>query len=131
MLALGPFVAPPAVAVEQTTQTISLDQIKQMMIGTWQNLADPGFTRQFNPDGSSIDRVEGDDSATTVGQWALVSGAALTPYLAARKLPAEGVYLTLSEHGDSYVFALLQVDAQSIQMINVDRKLKLEFARLK
>src|SRR5437762_14124343 len=84
------------------TQQVTLDQIRQAMIGTWQNLADPGFTRQFNPDGSSVDRVEGDDSATSVGSWALINGAALPPELAARKLPAEGVYMTLSEHGDFY-----------------------------
>lgn len=131
ILANSPLIAIPAAAADQATHTISLDQIKQLMIGTWQNLADPGFSRQFNADGTSVDRVEGDDSATSVGQWTLISGAALPPYLAARKLPAEGVYMTLLEHGDAYVFALTQVDSQTIQMINVDRKLAITFARLK
>lgn len=131
ILANSPLIAIPAAAADQATHTISLDQIKQLMIGTWQNLADPGFSRQFNADGTSVDRVEGDDSATSVGQWTLISGAALPPYLAARKLPAEGVYMTLLEQGDAYVFALTQVDSQTIQMINVDRKLAITFARLK
>jgi hypothetical protein len=113
------------------TQQVTLDQIRWLMIGTWQNLADPGFTRQFNADGSSVDRVEGDDSATSAGSWNLINGAALPPELAARKLPAEGVYMTLSEHGDFYLFALTQIDPQSMQMVNVDRNLKLSFARLK
>jgi hypothetical protein len=112
-------------------QQVTLDQIRQLMIGTWQNLADTGFTRQFNPDGSAVDRVEGDDSATSVGTWTLINGAALPPELAARKLPAEGVYMTLSEHGDFYLFALVQIDPQSMQMVNIDRNLKLSFARLK
>lgn len=113
------------------TQQVTLDQIRQLMIGTWQNLADTGFTRQFNPDGSSVDRAEGDDSATSAGTWTLISGAALPPQLAARRLPAEGVYVTLSEHDDFYLFALVQIDAQSMQMVNIDRNLKLSFARLK
>ena len=128
---LGASIGPVLADGGPATQQVSLDQIRRLMIGTWQNLADPGFTRQFNSDGSSVDRVEGDDTATSAGTWTLINGAALPPQLAARRLPAEGVYMTLSEHGDSYLFALIQIDPQSMQMVNIDRNLKLSFARLK
>ncbi|HEX2592426.1 MAG TPA: hypothetical protein VHL34_13070 [Rhizomicrobium sp.] len=113
------------------TATISLDQLKGMMVGTWQNLDETGFTRQLNADGTCIDRFEGDASATSSGVWMLYDGRALPPFLAARKLPAEGVYMTLSEHGDLYTFALTAFSPQSLQMINIDRKMRLSFGRLK
>ncbi len=121
----------PAAQPAAPAATISIDQIRRMMAGTWQNLAEPRFTRELNADGTSVDRYEGDDTATSFGNWKLVAGSALPPDLAARKLPAEGVYMTLAEHGDIYLFALTAVDPQSLEMINLDLKQRLSFARLK
>jgi hypothetical protein len=129
-LALAWAVVVQAPAAE-TAQPSNIDQIKRMMTGTWQNMADTRFTRQLNADGTSVDRYEGDDSATSTGSWTLLAGSALPPDLAARKLPAQGVYMRLSEHGDSYLFALTALDPQAMEMINIDRQQKLSFARLK
>ena len=121
----------PARAAEATTPQINIEQIRRGMTGTWQSLEDTRFTRQLNADGTSVDRYEGDDTATSAGSWRLLEGVALPPDLAARKLPPEGVYMTLTEHGDRYLFALTALDPQSMEIINIDRKQKLSFVRLK
>jgi hypothetical protein len=132
MLALCLWGAGPVLAADAVANpTPSVEQLNRMLAGTWQNSADPRFTRQLNPDGSSVDRYEGDDSATSVGRWKLLDGKSLPPGLAASKLPVEGFYLTLSERGDSYLYALTALDPQSLEMIDIYRKQKQSFARLK
>ncbi len=135
LAALGLLVAVawPALAADPAPQPapITLDQIHRLMTGTWQNTADTRFTRQLNADGTSVDRYEGDESATSVGTWKLFEGTALPRELAARKVPAEGLYMTLAEHGDLYLFAVTAVAPQAMEMINIDRRQALRFERLK
>jgi hypothetical protein len=118
--------APPA-----APPTVNLDQLRGGLIGTWQNTADPGFTRELDRDGTATERYEGDDSATASGHWLLFAGTAQPADMAARKLPADGVYLEVSTHGDLYLFALQSLDPQSLQMVSLDRKQSLIFSRLK
>jgi hypothetical protein len=130
VLALGLASLGPAAAAENAQQ-VNVEQIRRGLTGTWQSLDDTRFTRQLNADGTSVDRYEGDESATSAGSWKLVEGTALPPDLAARKLPAEGFYLTLTEHGDLYLFALTALNPQAMEVINLDRKQTLSFVRLK
>jgi len=125
--------AQPALAAEPAPaqQTITLDQIARLMIGTWQSNDDARLVREFRPDGTSIDIYEGDDSGPSPGAWSLFNGTSPPKDMAWRKLPTDAVYLKLSSRGDIYLFALTAVNPQTMQMINVDRRQQVTFSRLK
>ena len=70
-LILGVLLASGSVSHAATTTApataapaVNLDQLRGAIVGTWQNTADPGFTRELRPDGTATERYEGDDSAT-------------------------------------------------------------------
>src|SRR5256885_17172899 len=94
VLSMGLMLAVASAATASTSDpapaassTVNLEQLRSSLVGTWQNIADPGFTRELKPDGTATERYEGDDRATSTGPWFLFSGSAPPPELVARKLP--------------------------------------------
>lgn len=123
--------AAPTSPAPAATQTVSLDQLRQMLLGTWQRDDETAFTRELATGGTVIDRFEGDDTATTRGTWQLVKGDALLPDRAGHKPPADSVFLQLSQNGEQALFNVVAVNAQAMQVIDIGSGKTFRFSRLK
>lgn len=110
---------------------LTLGDIKQMMIGTWQSTDDTRFTRELDADGTAIDRYDGDASATVPGNWTLFSGDAVPADVGGHKFEPDGIYLEVQQNGDTLLFALTHADRASMQIVYLERGNKLSFTRLK
>jgi len=109
----------------------SLDAVQHALIGTWQSLGDTRFTRELNADGTAVDRYEGAPHDAITGHWLAFSGAAPPKEAQGRKLVADAFYVELDQQGDTLVFAVVQIDSQSMQLFNLDRGNLLSFSRFK
>ena len=101
------------------------------LAGTWQSTNDPKFSREFDPDGTEIERYEGNSSATVTGRWMLFLGSAPPPGLAGRTFDAKSIYLKLNQNGDVLLFALVGLSRSDMKMVYLERGNLLTFARLK
>jgi hypothetical protein len=125
MSMVGANAAPPAAPVW------TLDTLRHFMVGTWDSADDTRLSREFDPDGTAIDRYDGDESATARGTWLLFTGSVAPPEAAHHKLSAEGIYLEVRERGDVLLFAVLGVDSQNLVLGYLERGNTLRFSRLK
>jgi len=124
------FLAGSAAGAESEAPTI--DGVRSVLVGTWQSTDDTKFTREFDADGNSADRYEGDASATTIGRWTLFRGSDAPKNLAAaQKLEAGVFYLKLDENGDQLLFALAGLSRSDLKMVYLARGNLLSFIRLK
>jgi hypothetical protein len=121
--------APPA--TEAPAASVDLTAIKRMLVGTWQNNADTGFTRQFNADGTMTDRYEGDDSATIHGTWIVRKGNSFPADLRGHKPPPDAVFLQLMQNGDGILLQLAALDPQAMRVVNIMSGRDTLFLRLK
>lgn len=99
-----------------------------MVVGKWQSNEDPKFVREIFNDGTVIDRYEGIDDAT--GLWMVftkeIPDAAFTG-----TMEDGAVYLVLGFGEDEkYYFQVTQADAQSLELIYLDRGGVLSFNRV-
>jgi len=117
----------------QTSQRPSLAVFRQALVGTWQDLNNTRFTREFDADGTSVRGVDGDPSAAATGHWRLFEGSAVPAGLAGfgRKFDPAGFYVEIDESGDTLLFALLNISRDSLQMVYLERGNTLSFGRLK
>lgn len=100
------------------------------LVGTWQSQNDTKLTREFDADGKTIERYEGDESATNIGRWTLFLGKLPPPGLAGRKFEDKVVYLMIDQNGDVLLFALAGLTRADMKMIYLERGNMMTFARL-
>jgi hypothetical protein len=110
---------------------IDLAAVKRTLTGTWQNSADTRFTRQFNADGTVIDRYEGDDSATIHGTWIVVKGDSFPLDRRGQKPPPDAVFLQLMQNGDGILLQIAALDPQTLRVVNIISGRDTLFLRLK
>ena len=110
---------------------MKLVDLRQMMVGTWQSMDDPRFTREFDENGQAVDRYASDDSATTHGIWSVFVGSHPPSNLKGQTFQPEAVYVVLMEQGDVLLFGLVRADQSHLQMIYLSRGNMLNFSRLK
>lgn len=115
--------APPAASPD-------LAVISAALVGTWQSLNDTKLTREFDADGKTIERYEGDESATNFGRWTAFLGRSPPPGLAGRHFEDKVVYLMIDQNGDVLLFALAGLTRSDMKMIYLERGNMMAFARL-
>lgn len=115
----APPAAPPDLAV-----------IHNALVGTWQSQNDTKLTREFDADGTTIERYEGDDSGTNIGRWTLFFGKSPPPGFSGHKLEDKVVYLIIDQNGDVLLFALAGLTRSDMKMIYLERGNVMTFARL-
>jgi hypothetical protein len=117
--------APPAAPPD-------LNVVHAALAGTWQSTDDTKFTREFDADGKSVDRYEGDTSATTMGHWMLFFGnKPPVGTVGGRAFQPDVVYLRLDQNGDVLLFALAGLSRSDMKMVYLERGNLLSFVRLK
>jgi hypothetical protein len=125
LLLAGPARSAPSAAVPD------LGTLHSALAGTWQSTDDTRFTREFDADGTSVDRYEGDTSATTAGRWMLFMGSKPPAGTAGRAFQPDVVYLRLEQNGDVLLFALAGLSRSDMKMVYLERGNLLSFVRLK
>ena len=131
-LALALLFAFPANAADAPKAALpDLATLKTAIVGTWQSLDDPKFTRELAADGKAIDRYEGDESATARGHWLMFLGSAPPAGSTGRAFQKDVFYLRLDENGDVLLFALAGLSRSDMKMVYLERGNLLSFVRLK
>lgn len=120
-----------ALAETPAPATVSLDAVRQEMVGTWQSSADTRFTREFDADGRAFDRMLGADDDLVPASWRLFAGTAPPGRFASLKLDAKGVYLEIDRPDDMQLFKLVSVSSSDLQMIDMGQRVLVEYLRLK
>lgn len=104
--------------------------IHTALVGTWQSQNDTKLTREFDADGRTVERYEGDDSATNIGRWALFYGKSPPPGFSGQKFEDKVVYLKIDQNGDVLLFALAGLTRSDMKMVYLERGNVMSFARL-
>ncbi len=101
------------------------------LAGTWQSTSDPKLTREFDADGKTVERYEGDESGTSLGRWMLFVGNLPPAGLAGHAFQPNVVYVKIEQNGDVLLFALAGLSQSDMKMVYLERGNVLSFARLK
>jgi hypothetical protein len=109
----------------------TLESVQRALIGTWQSLGDTRFTRELDADGKAADRYDGAPNDVIAGRWSAFLGSAPPKAAQGRKLIADAFYVELDQQGDVLIFAVAALNAQSLQLYNVDRGDMLSFSRFR
>lgn len=122
----------PAMQAAPSTVTAQLPttQVSAAIVGKWRSNDDAKFTREFKSDGTVTDAYEGDDSATTVGEWSLFTSANADAGFPGT-IAAGVMYLQMTTQYEAMFFTVLNVDAEGLQLSYVDRGNTLAFTRVK
>jgi hypothetical protein len=129
--ALGkPIPLPPQTA--STTQSLeysslSESEISRGIIGKWQSLDDPEFTREFSVDTTVTDMYEGSAFETIEGRWAVFTSPAgeKPPF----PIPNGTTYLRISMPEESLYFNVVDLTKSSLILEYLDSKESLRFER--
>ncbi len=108
----------------------TLADIRGVLIGTWQNAEDTRFTREFDANGQSIDRYEGDASSTTQGAWIVFTGQSAPAGLDNFKLAPTGVYMELQQTDNVLLFQISAISLSAVEMVMLQTGRTLHFTRL-
>lgn len=109
----------------------NLGTVGAALAGTWQSTNDTKLSREFDIDGKTIERYEGDESATTIGRWTLFLGSAPPPGLSGHKFEPKNIYLQIDQNGDVLLFALAGLSRSEMRIVYLERSnVVLSFARL-
>ncbi|MGB8363495.1 MAG: hypothetical protein ACLQUZ_15150 [Rhizomicrobium sp.] len=130
-LTLIVFVRAAAAADAPPAPPPNLATLGAALAGTWQSMSDPKLTREFDTDGKTVERYEGDESATTPGRWMLFLGKLPPAGLAGHTFLPNVVYVRLEQNGDVLLFALVGLSRSDMKMVYLERGNVLSFARLK
>jgi hypothetical protein len=129
--------APAAFAADPAPKTQQTDvaKVSAMLLGTWQDNDNTGFSREFRADGTCVDRSDQDPSMAIAGGWALFNGASppsdMAGTMRAMKLPTDGLYLRVFQRDDVFLYAMVSVTPQSLVVIDIARQKRRTFLRLK
>lgn len=97
------------------------------IIGKWQSTEDPKFIREILNDGSVIDRYEAEEDS---GLW-MVFTKEIPDSAFTGTMEDGAVYLSIAMSEDEkYYFQVTKVDAQSLELIYIDRGGVLSFNRV-
>ena len=98
------------------------------LAGTWRSKEDARFVREFRADGSIEDRYEGDDSATVLGNWNIVTDLANEQ----TNLPVvkDARVLKVQFPEEVMYFAVTEVSATDLSLIYLSGNGTLEFTRV-
>jgi len=110
--------------------SITLDDVRQALVGTWQSADDTRFTRELDANGRSVDRYEGDTSATARGEWAVFTGKTAPADFAPFKPAPTGVYLELKENDDVMLYAVSAISLSAIDLLFLQGNKTQRFTRL-
>jgi hypothetical protein len=105
--------------------------VSAALAGLWQSADDPKFTREFDLDGNSVDRYEGDASESISGHWTIFLGSAPPSGVTGHRFQPNVVYLRLDQNGDVLLFALAALSRSELKMVYLERGNLLSFLRLK
>ena len=109
---------------------LTLADIRGLLIGTWQSADDTRFTREFDANGQSIDRYEGDASSTTQGAWVLFTGKTAPAGFGNFKLEPTGVYMELQQTDNILLFQISAISLSAVEMVMLQTGRTLHFTRL-
>jgi len=109
---------------------LTLADIRAALIGTWQSADDTRFTRELDANGASIDRYEGDASATAQGVWAVFMGKDAPGEFAPFKPAPSGVYLELRENDDIMLYAVSAISLSAVDLVFLQDGKTRRFTRL-
>jgi hypothetical protein len=117
----------------QASSRPSLAALHQALVGTWQDLSNTRFTREFDADGTSVQRLDGDPSATASGHWRIFDGAAAPSDLTRLgvKFDPADFYVEIDQSDDTLLYGLAQVSRDGLQLVYLERGNTLFFERLK
>ena len=102
--------------------------VARAMVGVWRSMDDPKFTREFKEDGTSIDRYEGDASATKGGIWGTFTGD-MAPAGTSTGLSSGVVYIQMTIGSESLYFSVVRA-ADTLELIYLDRGGQSNFTRV-
>jgi hypothetical protein len=105
--------------------------VRASLAGTWQNVDDPRLTREFDADGQTTERYEGDRNGTVSGDWSVFLGKAPPPGYMGHGLVANTVYLKVDQNGDELLFALVGLGQADLRMVYLAQGNLVSFMRLK
>lgn len=108
-----------------------LEIVHRALVGTWQNIGDTRFTREFAADGTIVDRYADDPRSAAKGSWILFNGNAPPAEAKSYPMTPDATYLEIRQNGDLLLFGLSGLTTQSLQMIYLERGNQLSFTRLK
>jgi hypothetical protein len=120
-----------AAPATQAPSPPDIGAVRAALVGTWQSLDDTRFSREFDADGRSADRYEGDADDSITGTWAVFLGKAPPPDVTGRKFEPNAVYLRLRQNGDELFFGLMGLSRSDLKMVFLERGNLLTFTRLK
>jgi hypothetical protein len=114
--------------VDVIISEISGPSIEESLVGLWESTDDEKFTREFEADGTSTDRYEGDELATFVGEWVTFNDPSSEPV----EIPViEGAtYLRILSGEETLYFTVSEITEDSLQLIYLDRGGALNFRKI-
>jgi hypothetical protein len=119
--------APAGSAFEVSTVSSAAD-VMARIIGNWQSMEDPAFTREIRNDGVVVDRYTG--TAGEEGFW-MVFTKEIPNESFTGELEDGAVYLALSMgEEEKYYFKVTEASGDSLELIYLDRGGALSFTRI-
>lgn len=103
--------------------------IHAAMLGTWENVEDPKFTREFKADGTVVDMYEGDPSATVNATWRLFTAGDTDPDFQG-SISSDTTYLKISDASTALFFSVVKAIGNDLQLIYLDRGNTLNFTKV-
>jgi len=107
--------------------TIDGVEFEKDIVGMWRSTDDAKFTREFHGNGGVVDRYEGDDRATSVGEWAIIADPTAEPV----QLPVikEATYLRIVFAEETLYYTVSELARDTLQLVFLDRGGALNFER--
>ncbi|MBI5644883.1 hypothetical protein HY970_02185 [Candidatus Kaiserbacteria bacterium] len=100
------------------------------LIGTWRSAEDSKFTREFKADGTSIDRYEGEKSATQIGSWEAFTSTNPDPGIS-EKLVSGITYIKIEGQYEVLFFSVVKINDAELELNYLDRGNTLRFTRVR
>jgi len=115
-------------AIFSEIEGMSDEKIKELIVGVWESTDDEKFIRTFEQNGVVIDTYEGEDLATSVGEWRILSDLAEEPPTI--PLIEGATYLKIIFNEEVLYFTVSEIDEDALQLIFLDRGGALNFRRV-
>jgi hypothetical protein len=119
-----------AKAAAAPAPAVTLEDVRQVLVGTWQSADDTRLTRELDADGRSVERYDGDTSATAQGAWAVFTGKTAPAAFAPYKPAPTGVYLELKENDDVMLYAVSAISLSAVELVYLQDGKPQRFTRI-
>lgn len=121
--------APTQTRAEKSAVRAGTDPSKAL-IGLWRSNEDAKFTREFMNGGESVDRYEGDETATVRGQWSVFTGSH-PDALYKGELDRGKHYLKIQDQYEVLLFSIDTINDSDLVLTYLDRGNTLRFTRVR